>query len=256
MSTSEIRTVVEEAGSRISEKYREMLFGILDLEKVTVEDIIIPRSEIFAVNLEDDWPNIVEQLKFCRYSRVPCYSGNINMIEGVLHMRKIRQFLLTNDAFVLKDLKALLTEPYFVPSNTSLYIQLTNFQIKKQRIAFAVDEYGELDGLITLQSLINQIFGSFADTTGIHNRDVFPQEDGSFLVDGSANLREINKQFEFNLPTDGPKTLNGLITEQMQDIPDVGTTFKLNGMTIEVVKTLQKAVKIAKLTKKSQKLSS
>ncbi|MEC8147079.1 MAG: HlyC/CorC family transporter [Pseudomonadota bacterium] len=256
LSTSEIRTVVEEAGSRISEKYREMLFGILDLEKVTVEDIIIPRSEIFAVNLEDDWSNIVEQLKFCKYSRIPCYSGNINLIEGVLHMRKIRQFLLTNDAFVLKDLKALLTEPYFVPSNTSLYIQLTNFQIKKQRIAFAVDEYGELDGLITLQSLINQIFGSFADTTGIHNRDVFPQEDGSFLVDGSANLREINKQFEFNLPTDGPKTLNGLITEQMQDIPDVGTTFKLNGMTIEVVKTLQNAVKIAKLTKKSQKLSS
>lgn len=256
LSTSEIKTVVEEAGSRISEKYREMLLGILDLEKVTVEDIIIPRSEIFAVNLEDDWSNIVEQLKYCRYSRVPCYSGNINMIEGVLQMRKIRQFLLTNDEFALKDLKALLSEPYFVPSTTSLYIQLTNFQIKRQRIAFAVDEYGELDGLITLQSLISEIFGSFADTTGIHNRDVFPQEDGSFLVDGSANLREINKLFDFELPTDGPKTLNGLITEQMQDIPDVGTTFKLDGMTIEVVKTLQNAVKIAKLTKTDQKRSS
>ncbi len=178
------------------------------------------------------------------------------MIEGVLQMRKIRQFLLTNDEFALKDLKALLSEPYFVPSTTSLYIQLTNFQIKRQRIAFAVDEYGELDGLITLQSLISEILGSFTDTTGIHNRDVFPQEDGSFLVDGSANLREINKLFDFELPTDGPKTLNGLITEQMQDIPDVGTTFKLDGMTIEVVKTLQNAVKIAKLTKTDQNRSS
>ena len=248
LNAGEIRTVVEEAGSRISRKHRDMLFGILDLEKVTIEDIMIPRSEIYGIDLSDEWIDIVEQLISCRFSRVPCYSGSVDNMEGVLHMRKVRQFLLARDDFSLNDLKSLLSDGYFVPLTTDLYVQLINFQSKRERMAFVVNEYGDIEGLVTLEDLLEEILGDLSSETQLNARDVFPQEDGSFLVDGTANIREINRIFDFGLPTDGPKTINGLITETMEDIPDVGTTFLINGMKIEIVKTLQRTVKIARLS--------
>ena len=253
LNASEIRTVVEEAGSRISHKHREMLFGILDLEEVTIEDIMIPRSEIYGIDLTDEWVDIVEQLTSSRFSRVPCYSGNIDNIEGVLHMRKIRQSLLARDDFSLDVLKSLISDVYFVPLTTDLYVQLINFQSKRERMAFVVNEYGDIEGLVTLEDLLEEILGDLSMETSLNSQDVFPQDDGTFLVDGAANIREINRIFNFGLPTNGPKTINGLITETMEDIPDVGTTFLINGMKIEIVKTLERTVKIARLSADNSK---
>lgn len=248
LNREELRTVVKEAGAMISTKHRQMLFGILDLEKATVEDIIVPRNEVYGIDLEDEWPEVMEQLAASRHSRIPCYFGSLDEIKGVLHLRKIAKALRAGDNFQLDDLVSMLDAPYFVPLKTDLYIQLLNFQNNKQRIAIVVDEYGDIEGLVTLEDLLAEVIGEFTTDPQFYTRDVYPQEDGSFLVDGSANIREINRLYRFGLATDGPKTINGLIIETLEDIPETGTTFKLGTMTIEIVQTLGHAVKTARLT--------
>jgi len=247
LSREELRTVVKEAGAMIPEQHREMLFGILDLETATVEDIMVPRGEIYGIDLEDDWQDILEQLVTCRHTRVPCYSGSLDQVDGILHLRKVVKLLRSSDEFGVADLRALLIEPYYVPLKTDLYVQLLNFQKQRQRIAFAVDEYGDIEGLVTLEDLLEEVIGEFTTDPQIYARDVYPQPDGSFLVDGSANIRTINRAYGFGLPTDGPKTINGLILETLEDIPVTGTTFRLGEMTIEIVQTHERAVKIARI---------
>jgi Mg2+/Co2+ transporter CorB len=247
LSREELRTVVKEAGAMIPRKHREMLFGILDLESVTVEDIMVPRGEIYAINLEDEWSDVIEQLVTCHHTRVPCYSGNIDNLEGVLHMRRVVR-LLRDDEFDLEDLRAILLEPYYVPLTTDLYVQLLNFQQERKRIAFVVDEYGDIVGLVTLEDLLEEVIGEFTTDPQVFVRDVYPQSDGSFLVDGSANIREINRAYDFGLPIGGPKTINGLILETLEDIPIMGTSFRIGDITIEIVQTQERAVKTARLT--------
>ncbi len=247
LSREELRTVVKEAGALIPYKHREMLFGILDLENATVEDIMVPRSDISGINLEDDWPDIVEQIETSRHTRLPCYSGSLDNIEGVLHLRRVTRIMRDED-FGLDALRAILMEPYFAPLKTDLYVQLINFQKARQRLAFVVDEYGDIEGLVTLEDLLEEIIGEFTTDPQIYVRDVYPQDDGSYLVDGSANLREINRAYGFGLPSDGPKTINGLILETLEDIPIAGTAFRLDGITIEIVQTAEKSVKTARLT--------
>ncbi|MGB1880917.1 MAG: HlyC/CorC family transporter [Gammaproteobacteria bacterium] len=247
LSCEELRTVVKEAGALIPYKHREMLFGILDLENATVEDIMVPRSDISGINLEDDWPDIVEQIETSRHTRLPCYSGSLDNIEGVLHLRRVTRIMRDED-FGLNALRAILIEPYFAPLKTDLYVQLINFQKARQRLAFVVDEYGDIEGLVTLEDLLEEIIGEFTTDPQIYVRDVYPQDDGSYLVDGSANLREINRAYGFGLPSDGPKTINGLILETLEDIPIAGTAFRLDGITIEIVQTAEKSVKTARLT--------
>jgi Mg2+/Co2+ transporter CorB len=247
LSREELRTVVKEAGAMIPEQHREMLFGILDLETATVEDIMVPRGDIYGIDLEDDWPDILEQLVTCRHTRVPCYSGSLDKIEGMLHLRKVVKLLRGGDEFGVAELRSLLIEPYYVPLKTDLYVQLLNFQKQRQRIAFVVDEYGDIEGLVTLEDLLEEVIGEFTTDPQIYARDVYPQDDGSFLVDGSANIRAINRAYGFGLPTDGPKTVNGLILETLEDIPVTGTTFRLGEMTIEIVQTHERAVKTARL---------
>lgn len=247
LSREELRTVVKEAGAMIPEQHREMLFGILDLETATVEDIMIPRGDIYGIDLNDDWPDILEQLVTCRHTRVPCYSGSLDQVEGILHLRKVVKLLRSSDEFGVADLRALLIEPYYVPLKTDLYVQLLNFQKQRQRIAFAVDEYGDIEGLVTLEDLLEEVIGEFTTDPQIYARDVYPQSDGSYLVDGSANIRTINRAYGFGLPTDGPKTINGLILETLEDIPVTGTTFRLGDMTIEIVQTHERAVKTARI---------
>ncbi|MEQ9059424.1 MAG: HlyC/CorC family transporter [Gammaproteobacteria bacterium] len=247
LSREELRTVVKEAGAMIPQKHRQMLFGILDLENVTVEDIMVPRADIDGINLEDEWADILEQLVTCHHTRMPCYSGSIDNVEGVLHMRRVTR-LLRSDEFDIADLRAILHDPYYVPLTTDLYVQLLNFQKARQRIAFVVDEYGDICGLVTLEDLLEEVIGEFTTDPQIYVRDVYPQDDGSFLVDGSANIREINRAYGFGLPADGPKTINGLILETLEDIPITGTTFRIGDMTIEIVQTLERSVKTARLT--------
>ena len=248
LNREELRTVVKEAGAMIPRKHRQMLFGILDLENATVEDIIVPRNEINGIDLEDDWSEVVEQLVTSRHTRVPCYAGSLDNIEGMLHLRKLTKALRSGDEFDLEELRATLDEPYFVPLKTDLYVQLLNFQKSKQRIAFVVDEYGDIEGLVTLEDLLEEVIGEFTTDPQFYTRDVYPQDDGSFLVDGSANIREINRAYRFDLPMDGPKTINGLILETLEDIPEPGTSFKLGNMTVEIVHTVGHAVKTARLT--------
>jgi Mg2+/Co2+ transporter CorB len=248
LSREELRTVVKEAGAMIPRKHRQMLFGILDLENATVEDIMIPRNEIYGIDLEGDWLQVVEQLVSCRHTRVPCYSGSLDNIEGMLHLRNVTKAVRAGDAFDIDRLRSMLDEPYFAPLKTDLYVQLLNFQKNKQRIAFVVDEYGDIDGLVTLDDLLEEVVGEFTTDPQFYTRDVHPQDDGSFLVDGSANIREFNRAYGFELPTDGPKTLNGLILETLEDIPEPGTSFRLGYVTVEIVHTLGHAVKMARLT--------
>ena len=248
LNREELRTVVKEAGAMIPRKHRQMLFGILDLENATVEDIIVPRNEINGIDFEDDWSEVVEQLVTSRHTRVPCYAGSLDNIEGMLHLRKLTKALRSGDEFDLEELRTMLDEPYFVPLKTDLYVQLLNFQKSKQRIAFVVDEYGDIEGLVTLEDLLEEVIGEFTTDPQFYTRDVYPQDDGSFLVDGSANIRDINRAYRFDLPTDGPKTINGLILETLEDIPEPGTSFKLGNMTVEVVHAFGHAVKTARLT--------
>lgn len=248
LSREELRTVVMEAGAMIPQQHQQMLFGILDLETATVEDIMVPRGDIYGIDLDDEWPDVLEQLMNCRHTRVPCYSGNIDNIEGLLHLRRLAKTLRSGDDFTIADLRALLVEPYYVPMTTDLYVQLLNFQKQKQRIAFVVDEYGDIEGLVTLEDLLEEVVGEFTTDPQIYARDVYPQEDGSFLVDGSANIRAINRVYGFALPTSGPKTVNGLILETLEDIPITGTAFRVGHITIEIVQTAERAVKTARLT--------
>ena len=248
LNREELRTVVKEAGALIPRKHQQMLFGILDLETATVEDIMIPRGEIHAIDLEDEWSDIFEQLASSRHTRVPCYAGSLDNIVGMLHVRRISRLLRSNEDFGVDELRSILHEPYFVPLKTDLYVQLINFQKRRERIAFVVDEYGDIEGLVTLEDLLEEVIGEFTTDPQTYVRDVYPQDDGSYLVDGSANIREINRSYDFGLPADGPKTINGLILETLEDIPVTGTTFRVGHMTIEIVQTLERSVKTARLT--------
>ena len=248
LSREELRTVVKEAGAMIPRQHQRMLFGILDLETATVEDIMVPRGEIYGIDLEAPWPDVLDQLISCRHTRVPVYAGNLDNVLGMLHMRRLNKLLRSEGEFTVEDLRLLLVEPYYVPLTTDLYVQLLNFQKQKQRIAFVVDEYGDLEGLVTLEDLLEEVIGEFTTDPQVYARDVYPQEDGSFLIDGSANIRAVNRVYSFGLPTDGPKTINGLILETLEDIPITGTTFRIGNMTIEIVQTAERAVKTARIT--------
>lgn len=248
LGREELRTVVKEAGAMIPTKHKQMMFGILDLEKATVEDIMVPRSEIVAIDLDDDWVEILGQLKSCRHTRLPCYRSNPDNMIGLLHMRNLTRLALNTDDFELQDLEALLVEPYFVPTRTNLHRQLINFQRQRQRIALTVDEYGEIEGLVTLDDLLEEVVGEYTTDPMVHERDVYPQDDGTYLIDGTANIRELNRSCGWRLPEDGPKTLNGLILEALEDIPEPGTSLRIEDYTVEVIQATDLAVKTARIT--------
>ncbi|MGR8948833.1 MAG: HlyC/CorC family transporter [Gammaproteobacteria bacterium] len=248
LDREELRTVVKEAGAMIPTKHKQMLTGILDLEKATVEDIMVPRSEIVAIDLESDWLEILSQLESCRHTRLPCYRNNPDNVIGLLHMRNLTRLVLNKDELNLDDLEALIVEPYFVPTKTNLHTQLINFQRQRQRTAFCVDEYGEIEGLVTLDDLLEEVVGEYTTDPLVYERDVHPQDDGTFLIDASANIRELNRSCDWNLPVDGPKTLNGLILEALEDIPETGTSLRIENYTIEVVHASDTTVKTARVT--------
>lgn len=246
LSREELRTVVKEAGTIISRRHQNMLFGILDLEHATVEDIMVPRNEIDGLDLDAGKSEILEQLANLRHTRTPVYRGNIDELVGILHARRAAR-LIDADEFDKASLEAELNEAYFVPSNTPLHTQLFNFQRNRERVGFIVDEYGHIDGLVTLEDILEEIVGEFTTDPATFNRDIFPQEDGSYLIDGSATIRDINRSLKWRLPTDGPKTLNGLVLEHLESIPETGVTLRIKNYTIEIVQATEHAVKTARL---------
>ncbi len=248
LSPEELRTVVNEAGGLIPKKHQRMLLNILDLETVTVEDIMIPRSEMVVLDIEDDMPDILNILRTAQHTRLPvCRQGPDNII-GILHLRKVNR-LLMRDELVRADILQVSVEPYFVPEGTPLHTQLLNFQNVRRRLGIVVDEYGDVQGLITLEDILEEIVGEFTTDLTRTMSDIHPQEDGSFLVDGMTNLREINRSLHWTLPTGGPKTLNGLIVEYFQDIPENNTSFKIDDYLIEVLQVSDTMVKTARLRK-------
>ncbi len=247
LDREELRTVVKEAGALIPQKHRDMLFGILDLEDVTVEDIMVQRADIVAIDLDKPWVDVAEQLKTCRHTRVPCYRSSLEQIVGILHMRNLSRLFRAGAELDVADVEALLTPAHFVPMRANLYVQLLNFQIARQRMALVVDEYGDVEGLVTIDDLLEQVVGKFTTVPQFGIRDVYRQSDGSFVVDGTANVRELNRAFGWTLPEHGPKTLNGLILEALEDIPDAGTSLRLADYTIEVVHSTEHAVRSARV---------
>lgn len=247
LDREELRTVVKEAGALIPQKHRDMLFGLLDLEDVTVEDIMVQRADIVALDLDKPWVDIAEQLKTCRHTRVPCYRGSLEHVVGILHMRNLSRLFRPGAELDAEQVQALLTPAHYVPVKANLYAQLVNFQLAKQRMALVVDEYGDIEGLVTIDDLLEQVVGKFTTVPQFGVRDVYRQADGSFVVDGTANVRELNRAFGWTLPEHGPKTLNGLILEALEDIPDAGTSLRIAEYTIEVVHSGDHAVRTARV---------
>lgn len=246
VSPEELRTVVMETSNLIPQKHQDMLLGILNLEHALVEDIMVPRSEITAIDLDDDWDEILEQLTACQRTRVPFYRGDINNILGIIHMRRIIN-LLTHDRLNRENLTRQIRDPYFIPTGTSLYQQLINFQLNKRRTALAVDEYGDIQGLVTLEDILEEVVGEFTTASPLNNQNFHPQDDGSYLISGNTHIREINRTLGWNLPIDGPRTLNGLILEHMEIIPEPGTSLMIARHPIEIIKTQNNAVQMTRV---------
>ena len=244
LSREELRTIVHEAGTRISSRYQQMLISILDLERVTVDDVMVPRNEILGIDLEDDEEEIDEVIRETSHTRVPVFRDSIDNIVGILHMRK-----LANRATQLIDkasLEEILEEPYFVPEGTPLSVQLIAFQRRPLRLAMVVDEYGDIQGVVTLEDILEEIVGEFTTDTE-EDTDVVAINADSWLVDATANVRELNRSQDWHLPTDGPKTINGLIVEQLETIPEPSTCLKIAGYPIEVVASDDRRVRQVKI---------
>ncbi|MCG8379034.1 MAG: HlyC/CorC family transporter [Proteobacteria bacterium] len=247
LSRDELRTIVREAGALIPQKHQRMLLSILELENVTVDDIMVPRNEIVAIDLDDPVNEIMEQINHCQHTRLPVCQSKIDNILGVLHIRRIPRILNDKDEITIESIKDILVECYFVPKGTPLHTQLLNFQRNKRRFGVVVDEYGVIQGLVALEDILEEIVGEFTTDMQNFNLDIQVQDDGFYSIDCSAHLREINKQLKWHLPTDGPKTLNGLILERLEYIPEAGTTLKIDGHLVEITQVSDNAVKMARI---------
>ncbi len=246
LSREELRTVVAEAGAMIPKKHQKMLLSIFDLGDATVEEIMIPRNEVDGIDLEEPLEEIMTEFQNSYYSRLPLYSGSIDNILGIIHIRSAMR-AMTQDNFTKESLRNMAKAPYFIPEGTPLSKQLLNFQREKQRFGLVVDEYGDLLGLVTLADVLEEIVGEFTTDPADSIPDVQPQEDGSYLVAGSANIRELVRVYHWELPTDGPRTINGLLLEQLEDIPQPGTSLLIEGYPVEVLQIQDNAVKTVRI---------
>ena len=255
ISREELRTLVNESSTLIPRKHQEMLLGILDLEKVTVNDIMIPRNEIAGINIDDDLDSIFQQLRTSQHTRLPVYKGDINNILGILHLRNMTRVMSQTEPNKAALLQAG-REPYFTPESTSLNTQLIHFQQEKRRIAIVVDEYGDVLGIATMEDILEEIVGEFTtDFSSSSTQDIIPQEDGSYLIDGSTPIRNINKNLNWNLPTNGPKTLSGLITEALETLPESPVCLYINHYQIEIRQLKDNIVKTIQISEGKKPLS-
>jgi Mg2+/Co2+ transporter CorB len=247
LSREELRSVVYDAKGKIAPQYQRMLLSILDLNKLTVDDVMVQRHRIIGIDIEQPWEMITEQINHLRHDWIPFFRENINQIVGVLHARDVLPRLLSADTVINKEfLQQLLQAPYFVPSGTALHMQLNYFQQGPEKVAFVVDEYGEVQGLITMNDILKEIIGDFA--AGIAaSKHIQQQSDGSYLVDGSVTLREFNRTTEWDLPLDGPRTISGLIVEYLEALPHPASTVLIAGYPIEIMQVKDNQVKLARV---------
>jgi len=249
LSVEELRTVVNE-GVGIHNQGQSMLLGILDLEKVSVDDIMVPRSEIVGLDIDDGIGDILNVLASSQHTRLPVYKESINNIIGILHLRRLARYLQRpgEEELTKADLMQLTEEPYYVPEATPLHTQLFNFQKEKRRIALVVDEYGDVQGIVTLEDILEEIVGEFTTDFAANIPEIHPQEDGSYFIDGMALLRDINRALGWELPVAGPKTLNGLVLEHLETIPDSNLCLRLGDYLIETLQIKDNVIKSLKIT--------
>ena len=241
----ELRTLLQTSG--VPKRQEEMLMGIFDMDYLSVNDVMIPKNEIVGIDLSDDIEQVLEQLQKIDFTYIPCFEDSIDNIQGFLSLNKKADFL-GNNIQSKEMLKAGLQEPLFVPENTPLYKQLANFQSSGRRVGLIVDEYGDIEGIITLRSILEIIVGEIT-TESIEKMDIMPQADGTYLIEGGMMIRDLNKRLEWELPTEGPKTLSGLILEEIQTIPDTNIGLTIEGYRIETVLIKDNVIKLAKLEK-------
>jgi Mg2+/Co2+ transporter CorB len=246
LSREELRSVVYDTGGKMSRHYQTMLLGILDLNKVTVDDVMIPRHHITGIDIEQPWENVKVQLAHTAHAWMPIYREQINDVVGVLHVRELTGKLLGGSAINREKLLKLAKEPYFVPEGTPLNVQLSNFQQLRKRLALVVDEYGEIKGLVTLEDILEEIVGEFT-TNVISTSKISLQADGSYLVDGGIMLRDLNRYTKWKFTINGPRTLNGLIVEQLEALPKAGLCLLINDHPVEIVQVKENQVKQAKI---------
>ena len=246
LSTEELRTVVTEAGAMIPQRHQRMLLSILDLEKATVEDIMVPRNEIFGLDISESWDKVYDDIVSSQHTRLPVYDGSIDDLKGVVHLRNVVQ-MYAKDELNVKALLKLAREPYFIPEGTPLNQQLLNFQNQKRRIGFVVDEYGDIQGLATLEDILEEVVGEFTSDPATRLKNVYADADGSYRVVGSVTIRSLNRNLGWRLPTSGPKTLNGLILEKLENIPQPGRRLDIAGYSVEITETRSNVVKTARI---------
>jgi Mg2+/Co2+ transporter CorB len=251
LSPEELRSIVLEGGNFIPQKHKSILLNLFDLEKISVEDIMTPRAQIEALNLALPVDEIKSELATCYHNKLPVYEGEINKIIGILHVRKAVGLLNQSDELTVDHFRELLTEPYYIPQDTGVFTQLQYFQENRERLGIIVDEYGEVQGLVTLEDIIEEMIGDFTTSMpGAGGSESFEwNAQGECLLEGTTPLRDINKRLGLNLPLEGPKTVNGLLLEQLQEIPDAPIALRIGNCVIEVVQVQNQAIKVVKLVR-------
>ena len=246
LSTEELRSVVAEAGAMIPQRHQRMLLSLLDLEKATVEDIMVPRNEIIGIDITDPGDRIKAQLVNSQHTRLPLYSGSIDDLRGIIHLRNALK-VIQEDPFDAQVLLRQAREPYFIPEGTPLNQQLLNFQNQKRRIGFVVDEYGDIQGLVTLADILEEVVGEFTSDPATRVKNVSMEADGSYVVNGGITIRTLNRTLGWKLPTAGPRTINGLVLEQLEEIPKPGKQIRIRDYLIEITETQANAVRTARI---------
>lgn len=246
LSTEELRTLVNEAGALLPQNNQNMLLGVLELNEVTVNDIMIPRNEVLGIDLDDDIDTIISQLGKTEHTRLPVYQGELNKVVGMLHMRNLAQ-VFHQGAVTKAAILQVINEPYFIPESTPLQTQLLHFQSQNRRIGLVVDEYGDVQGIVTLEDILEEIVGELSSNTKEEDQDIFLQEDGSYFIDGTAYIRDVNKALDWDLSTDGPKTVNGLITETLESIPDSNVCLRIDNYLIETLQISDNIIKTSRI---------
>ncbi len=246
LTGEEVRTIVHEATHQLTTGSKHMMLGVLDLSAITVDDVSVPRNDIVGIDLEDSWPVILEQLAASEHTRLPVFNSNIDQVQGVLHVRKALN-LATQGQLSKTTLMNNLEDVYFIPEGTPLNVQLLNFRQAKRRIGLVVDEYGDIQGLITLDDILEEIVGEYTTNLAASYKNIQRQPDGSYLIDGGASIRELNRRFQWGLPTSGPKTLSGLIVEYLEMIPTAGVGLRISGYPIEVLEMEENTIKVVRI---------
>jgi len=251
LSPEELRFMVLEGGNFIPKKHKSILLNLFDLETISVEDVMTPRAQIEALNLSVPAPEIKNQLTTCYHNKLPVYEGEINQIVGILHVRKAVGLLNQADELTTEHFRQLLIPPYFIPADTNVFTQLQYFQENHERLGIIVDEYGEVQGLVTLEDIMEEMIGEFTTSTpSATHADTFHwDEQGECLLEGTATLRDINKRLGLNFPLDGPKTLNGLLLELLRDIPEASICLKIENCVVEIIQVQNQAIKVVKLVR-------